>query len=703
MNRFVVLLIFMMFPAMLKSGKEVDSLKALLPDAGSREKAILMNQIAKTYENIDPKIIIKYANRSLMLSRKQGYDSIITLSYKNLGIGYYYLNQIDSSIHFFEAALKRYRDAKDTFGISACVNNLGILHSRLSNFRKGIDYYFQALSLKESQNDSAGIAKTYNNIGDLFFALDEPYKALNYFQKSLDLHKKIPGDSIFYPLSYMNIGIVYTYLGKEKVGVDDEIIRDKQLEFLKKAQNDSTLYYFEKAIFLFNKALNGFKELDNNVEYNKVLSLKAEIYLYMGNYDKAEKLFLKVYRIFKDMNHYSFYSRSAYYLGSYYLYIKDFEKANKFLTEAIQSYHTRYSNRVLSSYHGLSKALYKMGKYKAAADTLYEALNISDSLDYYNLQSKLNEIESKYEAEKKDRKIQLLEKDKEIMTNERYILIVSVLLLATIIFAIIFILRSKNKMNKILNQKNKELEEAIALLEDSKQKLNEANESKDKFFSIMAHDLKNPIAGFKQVTEILSDDIDDFDETERRNFIEEMKFSSKRLYNLLENLLTWSRSQRGTIQPYLSQNDLYKVTGMTLDHLYNQAKNKNIELKNNLPRDIFAVFDPNLTSTIIRNLVSNSIKFSKEESSIEINLHKDHVNDDIILEVRDFGIGMDEKTMKKLFRIDSASSIEGTKGESGTGLGLIICKEFVEKQNGKIWVESTPNEGTSFKFTIPKK
>lgn len=692
----------MIFPALLKSGSEVDSLEALLPDAGTREKAILMNKIAKTYENIDPKKRIKYATESLMLSRKHGYDSIITLSYKNLGIGYYYLNNIDSSIYFFEVALRRYREAKDTFGISACVNNLGILYSRISDFRKGIDYYFQALSLKESQNDSVGMAKTYNNIGHLFFELEEPYKALNYFQLSLDLHKKIPGDSIFYPLSYMNIGIVYKYLGKENIGVSEQIIQDKQLEFFKNAQNDSTLYYFEKALFLFNKALKGFKELKNPVEYNKVLSMKAEIYVYMGNYEKAENLFLEVYSFFKGINHLNYLSRSAYYLGSYYLLSKEFDKAHKFLTEAIQSYHTKYSIRVLSSYHGLSKALYKMQNYKAAADTLFEAINIRDSLDYYDLQSKLNEIESKYEDEKKDRKIELLEKDKQIMTNERYILIISVLLLGTIIFAIFFILRSKNKMNKKLNQKNKELEEAIALLEDSKQKLNAANEAKDKFFSIMAHDLKNPIAGFKQVTEILSEDIDDFDETERRNFIEEMKFSSKRLYDLLENLLTWSRSQRGAIQPNLSQNDLYKVTEMTLDHIYNQARNKKIELKNNIPEDTFAQFDPNLTSTIIRNLVSNSIKYSNEDSSIEINLEKDTENNAFIIEVRDYGIGMDEKTMKKLFRIDSTSSIQGTKGESGTGLGLIICKEFVEKQEGNIWVESTPNEGTSFKFTIPE-
>lgn len=249
------------------------------------------------------------------------------------------------------------------------------------------------------------------------------------------------------------------------------------------------------------------------------------------------------------------------------------------------------------------------------------------------------------------------------------------------------------KAKKTISLQNDELEQ-------QRKKLHELNASKDKFFSIIAHDLRNPIAGFLNLTDILSENFSSFSEKESKEFIDLMNHASKQLYNLLENLLQWSRSQTGSI-PYEPKIVALKpVIENTIDLLMMNIENKKIKVHIKVNDQCKVYADENMITTVIRNLLSNSIKFSNMNGLIT--LRADCAEDKVEVSIIDNGVGMKKDDQEKLFRIDKHHTTQGTSNETGSGLGLILCKEFVERNGGKIWVESDLNKGSTFSFTLPK-
>jgi two-component system sensor histidine kinase/response regulator len=223
--------------------------------------------------------------------------------------------------------------------------------------------------------------------------------------------------------------------------------------------------------------------------------------------------------------------------------------------------------------------------------------------------------------------------------------------------------------------------------------------TKDKFFSIISHDLRSPLSGLMGILDILNTEYGSLDEKEKKEFISHAAVASKTTFSLMENLLEWSRIQTGTINYQPERLKIQRlVDNMAL--LYEQnLKNKKIEFGNSIKPDLFAFGDKSMTETILRNLISNAIKFTHPGGKITV--FSDIENEMAIIKVKDTGVGIEKENIPNLFIIDAGFSTKGTTEESGTGLGLIICKELVEKQKGKIWVESKKNEGSTFYFSIP--
>ena len=232
------------------------------------------------------------------------------------------------------------------------------------------------------------------------------------------------------------------------------------------------------------------------------------------------------------------------------------------------------------------------------------------------------------------------------------------------------------------------------------EKLNLLNNTKDKFFSIIAHDLKNPLGAMRDLSAILSDNYDHLDEFEKRDFISDLSKSSKDLFDLLENLLSWSRSQRGKIQIDIQDINLHYIVENCQNVLNLHAGKKNIHFENLVPENYNVRSDVNLLTTIIRNLISNSVKFSNDGGKIVVSVKDNPDHSEI--SIRDNGVGIAPDVIGKLFRIDESVSTRGTHDESGTGLGLILVKEFVEKLKGTISVASEQGQWTEVIFTIPK-
>ena len=245
-----------------------------------------------------------------------------------------------------------------------------------------------------------------------------------------------------------------------------------------------------------------------------------------------------------------------------------------------------------------------------------------------------------------------------------------------------------------------ELQSVNELLSESEKSLKELNASKDKFFSIISHDLKGPYQGLLSILDILVKEYDHLDDQERKDIFRKIQSSSQRTYNLLDNLLHWARIQTGKVQFSPEKVNLYNVASGVIDLCSDSASSKVITIKNMIREDIFLLADPNMIQLIMRNLLSNAIKFSHPEKGIFISTIE---NDGLIeISVKDFGVGIERMKAKNLFRIDIQNSTPGTAKEAGTGLGLLLCKEMVNMHKGTIRVESEEGKGSTFTFSIPR-
>ncbi|MCO5251102.1 MAG: HAMP domain-containing histidine kinase [Candidatus Kapabacteria bacterium] len=259
-----------------------------------------------------------------------------------------------------------------------------------------------------------------------------------------------------------------------------------------------------------------------------------------------------------------------------------------------------------------------------------------------------------------------------------------------------------NEMVKNLSEKNETILEQQKKLNRQYDELKEMNITKDKFFSIIAHDLKNPISSFLSVSDFLVGRFNDLTKDEIREFLDEVHISAKNVYELLENLLLWSRSQRGLLQYNPMVLDLKTLIVNNIDLLRINAEAKEIQLTCKIHNQYQVYSDPNMLNTILRNLITNATKFTSEGGKINV-LATDYDDNPefCCIMVADTGIGISEQDMKKLFNLENSFSTNGTKDEKGTGLGLILCRDFVSLHKGKIWVESQLGKGSTFYFTIP--
>jgi PAS domain S-box-containing protein len=283
------------------------------------------------------------------------------------------------------------------------------------------------------------------------------------------------------------------------------------------------------------------------------------------------------------------------------------------------------------------------------------------------------------------------------------------------------ITKQKNTEKKLIEQANS-LKEINVLLEERQEKiqtqseklnkqaeslkkinvkLEELNATKNKFFSIIAHDLKNPFQAIFGFSELLMRNFEDFEEKQRMELLTMIKTSSESAYNLLENLLQWARTQTERINYSPSNINTLDLIQQNINLSMANAEKKSIVVKPKLESTGVAWADFNMVNLIIRNLLSNAIKFTNQKGFITIS-STDISEQKCLIAIKDTGIGISENNIKKLFRIDEYFSTSGTAGEDGTGLGLIICKEFIEKNHGEFMVESVLGKGTTFSFTLPR-
>jgi signal transduction histidine kinase len=271
-------------------------------------------------------------------------------------------------------------------------------------------------------------------------------------------------------------------------------------------------------------------------------------------------------------------------------------------------------------------------------------------------------------------------------------LILVILLVFIILFLLYRKLRYISRINQQLEQKQEEVIQA-------NKKLQEINAMRDKLFSIISHDLRNPFASIASFSRIIKRDIHELNTDELQELAIELDRSVSNINTLLDNLLHWSMAQTGKLSYNPEYIMLTKLVDENIDLVLATAKGKGIEISNTIDKDVVVWSDVNMTNSIIRNLLSNAIKYVNSGGSIT--LSSERVDDMIHVFVADTGVGIGDEGKSKILKPDYLLSTYGTNDEKGSGLGLLICKEFTEKQGGKIWFTSEPDIGSTFFFSLP--
>ncbi len=266
----------------------------------------------------------------------------------------------------------------------------------------------------------------------------------------------------------------------------------------------------------------------------------------------------------------------------------------------------------------------------------------------------------------------------------------------------------KHEIETELKETNRRLKKEIGerkqiekTLQEAKETAEALNVSKDKFFSIIAHDLRGPLTSLHEISQMTEKNLDVYSQEKLKEIISIQRRSTDNLCKLLENLLTWARIQRGMIEYAPRQLDLKNVAAWNVKLFMPKAEQKQVMLRSAVQEETHVQADLLMVDTIIRNLISNALKFTKAGGTIEIAARSTETAVEIV--VSDTGIGIKPDNIPKIFRIDTQYKHLGTDGEKGTGLGLILCKEFIEKHHGRIWIESEVGQGTTISFTLPKE
>jgi len=574
---------------------------------------------------------------------------------------------------------------------STALNFMGVIYRNLGEYDTSLKIYTKALNLAEEVRDSSQIAYALNNIGGIYRLEGNNKIALEYILKALGVFER-RGDKQGMSYCTLNIGLIYRRL-------QDYI---KSLEYL-------------------NYTLKIRNEIGDRPGQALALNQIAEVNADMGNIETALKYYYEVEKQYQEIDDKKGLAAAWGGLGGIFLLKNDLKEAIAYRTRALEmSKKINYLEGLVTNYNNLGKLNYLRGNAKEAEKFFDSALKIalgmkeiyvqlecyrflSDFYEHQNDSKRSAEYIKKYytlrdsatrketvsmiyqfEASRREMKNEieksLLQKENELQRKQATYLLILVVLIVGFLMIIYSKARATRKLNKQLN-------ELISI--------------KDKLFHIIAHDLKNPFSSLLGFTEILEDDFSELNDEEKLRLIKEVRVVIKSNFHLLENLLNWAISQRQESFVNKTEINLYQIITEIESLFLAAAKNKKLKIDTNVPEDTIVYADPDMLRTILRNLLSNAIKFSKQESFVTISAAP--LGNMIEISVKDSGVGIEPEKLVNIFDLGSMSTTRGTEGEKGTGLGLILCKEFVEKNGGTISVESEIDKGTRFFFTLPVK
>ncbi|MEX2234356.1 MAG: tetratricopeptide repeat-containing sensor histidine kinase [Cyclobacteriaceae bacterium] len=591
------------------------------------------------------------------------------------------------------------------------LRNLGLIHlNRVHDYEKAMDFFIRALGMEDSLQLEPRQVLTYVAIARVFEVVGDYYKSAQFLDHALNLNEA-RGDINSRAMILNNLGKVNASMGRieEAFSHYQQVLRykediDKQFE-AEALFNIGHLYSLQgnhaKALEGHKKALAITRDLKD--PYTEALSL-TDIGLVYGSMQNNEKslanheVALEIRQALKDKRG---ISESYNNIGWLYFKQKNLQEAIENGLLALENgRESQAQEQIFKSYELLSQSYKAQEDFKNALMYKELSLAINEFIQNEKQERELLETQTRYVIGKKETEIQKLEalqidREKEIAAQKEFknflfLLVGLVLIIAILVFILYLVKRRSGRILEIA--KNEVQQQNI--------KLRELNQTKDKFFSIISHDLKGPLNSLTSFSHLLIDHTDNMSKDEIQMLARDLDKSVKNLFALLENLLEWSRSQTGNIDFTGEVFNLTEILETNKNLLESQAKSKQITIAVDHQGECLVKLHKQSINTVVRNLISNAIKFTNEGGTIRVSIKK--ANHLLSVSVADNGIGMSEEIMRKLFRLDKKHSSKGTANEKGTGLGLILCREFIEKNGGKIRVHSEVGKGSVFTFSFPQ-
>lgn len=573
-----------------------------------------------------------------------------------------------SAINYLEQELDLYANSRDSVSWANAHYSLGMVYTVTLNYEDARKHSQIALAFFERKKLLLPLANTCINLGFIYNELKETDKAFNYYQRALNVLNSIVSQQDM-DASYLNLGT----LGRNMNNMDQLRRNLEETQNLSNRYNSSSLSMVYSAL--------------------GVLSLKK------NDLDKAENFAYKGLEISVKNNDASSIANGQVLLGKIY-FRKGLKPEAYRITEKGLTTAKLLRNRplIMEAYSELARISMALNQPALAYTFLDQYIQIKDSVHNEQMAVQLTRANRRFEVtdDNLDPGIllrQTLDQSLNIRNNLKLKIALIISLVVILLLLFIFFKRYYSK-SRIANQ----LQDKAKAIEEQKNQLEQLIQTKDRFLSIIAHDLKNPFNSLLGFADLAYNDFDEITDNEKKSYLNVIRQSGQHIYALLDNLLSWSRAQSGRIDFFAEPVSLTETIENAVELVRSSADNKQIALFSDFSKDVIVKADKNMLSTILRNLLTNAIKFTPNGGSVTVSSRINHKK--VTVSVTDTGIGMNPEELDRLFKLDGGLKTEGTANETGTGLGLILCQEFMSLHKSKIVVESTPGKGSTFSFSL---
>jgi signal transduction histidine kinase len=657
---FLIIYFFLLLtiPSLSQEDK-IYSLKKVRDSLSSDTGRILVSieLIEALWRNDNDAEAMKEAETAYSLSQNIPYDIGTGMALMHIGIINYRKSYFRGSLTSLLEAIPYFEKVGRKSDLALVFHWTGNSYYKLSQFEKSLEYYLKSLRLREEIGDEQGTAFSYYNIANIYFDQKQYETALDYHFKSLAIKGKL-NDSRGIAFSFNNIANNYMEL----------------------QEVDKALDYYQQAYVLF-------REINHQQGIAYTLGNIARIYKKNKQFSKALESLLQAKAIMEEINDKQALIEAHNQIASVMISLRQYSSSEKHLLYGqLLARETGSEEALIDNYLEFSRLDSARNNMKGAFEWHKKYVAKKESIFDTQKSKQIAEMQAAFDLERKDQEIVLLNKETELHRSQRknqLVIFACVLLtMFAVMSGLMYFLRQKQKTNRKLEEQKKYSEE-----------LNRLN---DKLFSIISHDLRNPLISLKSILELAANQR--ITKEELTVLLSSIGDNTQHVMDLLDNLLNWAREHLSGDPVAFENMNLNEIVQNAINLLKPMADQKNIRLVDQLSNSAIIYGNRNMIELVVRNLLSNAIKFTQSMGEVIINceLNASYVT----ISIRDTGIGIPHDQLSKLFGTKNFST-RGTANEKGSGLGLILCREFVEKNGGTIWVRSTEKKGSSFYFTLP--